>query len=142
MIFVKLFFSAILSIGFWLLYGAPNLQMTGNLLIFSVTIIHLLIIIWNIELFNLFGADSFTYGMASLGINMAGFGWTLISGMVITRVYGGRIDDFHVVPYYVWGVLLLGVVGSLAIHLLTNKHVAPLPTAKNRREYESTSWKE
>jgi hypothetical protein len=142
MIIVKLFLSLCITAAFWLLYGAPNLEMSGNLIVFSVTVIHLLIIVWNKEIFDLLQGDSFTYGMATLGINLASFGWTLVSGFVILKIYGYKIEDYEQVPYYVWGVMLLGLIISLAIQLLSNKYVTPLPRSTDRREYENTSWKE
>ena len=61
MLIIKFILSAVLSFAFWLLYGAPDMQMAGNLAIFGCTTLHLLFIIWNKETFSLFGGDAFTY---------------------------------------------------------------------------------
>lgn len=139
MIFVKLILSFVLSFGFWLLYGAPNIQMAGNLAIFGCTTLHLLFIIWNKETFNLFGSDSFTYGMVTLSINITSFIWTLVSGGLILYAYGenGSITSIQQAPYFVWGFLTLGLVGSLLIQMLTTNHVSSLPNRDDRRGYES-----
>lgn len=139
MLIIKLILSVVLSFGFWLLYGAPDIQMAGNLAIFGCTVLHLLFIIWNKETFALFGGDAFTYGMATLGINMASFIWTLVSGWIILYMYGmgGGIASIQQVPYFVWGLLTLGLIGSLLIQMLTTNHVSPLPNRDDRRQYES-----
>jgi len=98
----------------------------------------LLFIIWNKETFSLFGGDAFTYGMATLGINLSSFTWTLVSGWIILYVYGvgGSIASIQQVPYFVWGLLTLGLIGSLVIQMLTTNHVSPLPNRDDRRQFE------
>jgi hypothetical protein len=138
MLFIKLILSFVLSFGFWLLYGAPDMQIAGNLAIFGCTVLHLLFIIWNKETFALFGADAFTYAMLTLGINMSSFIWTLVGGWLILYRYGdsGSISYIHQVPYFVWGFLSLGLIGSLLIQMLTTNHLSPLPNRDDRRQYE------
>lgn len=138
MLVIKIILSCLLSLSFWLLYGAPDMRMAGNLAIFGCTVLHLLFIIWNKESFAIFGGDDFTYGMATLGINITSFIWTLVSGWVILYVYGvgGSITTIQQVPYIVWGLLTLGIIGSLLIQMLTTNHVSPLPNLDNRRQFE------
>lgn len=135
---IKFILSVAFSFGFWLLYGAPEVQTAGNLAIFGCTVLHLLFIIWNKEMFSLFSGDSFTYGMATLGINLSSFIWTLIGGWIILYKYGegGSIASIKMVPYFVWGLLALGLIGSLLIQMLTTNHVTPLPNRDDRRQYE------
>jgi hypothetical protein len=138
MLAIKLFLSGLLSFAFWLLYGAPDMQMAGNLAILGCTVLHLLFVIWNKETFALFGGDGFTYGMVTLGINLLSFTWTLVSGWLILYVYGagGSVATIEQVPYFVWGLLALGLIGSLLIQMLTTNHVSPLPNRDDRREFD------
>ena len=113
------------------------MQMVGNLVIFGITILHFLIIVWNRQFFHLFGGDAFTYGMVTLGINLSTFVWTFAAGMIILYRYGHNISTFQDVPYFIWGLLSLGLIGSLLIQMFSIRSVAPLPERDERRNYET-----
>lgn len=136
MLIIKLLLSLVLAFSCWLIYGAPELQMVGNVLVFGCTILHILIVIWNKEVFAIFRGDSFTYGMVGLGINLASLGWTIGAGLLILYTYGKEIHSLSVVPPLVWGGMCLGLIGSLLIPMLTTNSVSPLPNRDSRREYE------
>jgi len=137
MLVIKLLLSALLSYVFWLLYGAPEMQLVGNFLIFGFTVFHLLIIIWNRQIFLIFGGDVFTYGMITLGINLGSFLWTVGGGILILNWHDGKINSIRSVPYFVWGGLTFGLIASILIQMITTKSVSPLPNRDDRRSYEA-----
>ncbi len=136
MIIIKIVFAILLGLISWLLYGSPDITLAGNFFIWGSTICHLLIIIFNREIFGLLGGDVFTYGMANLGINLASFGWTLLGGFIVLFRYDQHIEKLNAVPSLVWGLLLLGILGSVLIPLLSTRHITSLPNRDDRREYE------
>lgn len=139
MFLIKFIVTVVVAFAFWLLYGAPNLDEVGNLFIFGCTIVHLFMIVWNRETFKLFGGDEFTYGMAALGMNVATFFWTFIAGILILKFYGDSNHDiarFNQVPNPVWGLLLIGLVLSLALQIFSTRHVSKLPKIEDRRKFE------
>ena len=136
MLIIKLLLSIVLAFSCWLVYGAPALQMPGNVLVVGCTILHIFIVIWNKEVFALFRGDAFTYGMVGLGINLASLGWTIGAGILILYLYGKEINSLGIVPPFVWGGLCLGLIGSLLIPMLTTNGTSPLPNRDSRRDYE------
>ncbi len=136
MLIIKLILSVVLSFSFWLIYGSPDLQMPGNVLIVGCTVLHLLIVIWNKEVFRVFRGDEFTYGMVGVGVNLASFGWTLGAGILVLYSYGKQINSLGMVPSFVWGGLCLGLIGSLLIPMLSTSKISQLPNRESRRDYE------
>ena len=98
MLIIKMLLSLVLTYSCWLIFGAPALQMPGNLLVVGCSALHLLIVIWNREFFALFQGDTFTYGMVALGVNLASLGWTLGAGILILYTYGKEIGTLGIVP--------------------------------------------
>jgi len=136
MLIIKFILGIFLGWVSWLLYGAPDTSLIGNLFIWGCTFFHIWLIIFNREVFGLFGGDVFTYGMANLGINLVGMVWTLIGGFIIFYSYDRNIYSLSMVPSIIWGVLLLGILASILLPLLTTRKISPLPKRDDRRNFE------
>lgn len=133
---IKIFLSIVLAFITWLLLGGPDLSKSGNLIISLVIIAHIYVVIWSGPIFRAFKGDEFTYGMATLGINIFSLLYTFATAGALLYIYGNSINDVNAVPKYIWGIMLLGVLFSVLIPMLTTSDVRPLPKKESRREFE------
>jgi len=136
MLIIKLVLAILIGYVSWLLYGSPDTSLIGNLLIWGCTFFHIWIIIFNKEFFGLFGGDVFTYGMVNLGFNLTGFALHFISGLIILIRFDGKIDSIEMIPGFIWGLILIGILLSLLLPILSTRYVDPLPSRDDRRDFE------
>ena len=118
------------------MFGAPNLSMTGNLIIFIVVIVHLYVVSWSDEVFKLFRGDVFTYGMVTKSVNFLSLIYTLSVAAFLFYTFNSKIEALSQLPYFAWGIMLLGLLGSLSIPMFSTCSVDPLPNRDERRSYE------
>lgn len=129
----------------WFLFGSPDLQNSANLLFFSVFLLHIFAVIWQGKLFKLFGGDRYTYGAVGLGINIWSLAYTFI---LVYQIFhnilffdwffgNARYESAQQVPKSLVGLLLIGLLVTIAIPLLTTRNVTPLPQKDERRKFES-----
>lgn len=137
MITSRLIYSAFLPFTIWLIYGAPDLRLAGNLVMLLVVVAHLFTVIWVRIVFALFQGDVFTYGAVAAGFNISSFITTFVSGLITFWVYDGTITHVSMISPFAWGVVCLGFLVTIAIPVLSTRHIAPLPKAAERRAYES-----
>lgn len=145
MIAVLIVLSVILPTTCWFLFGSPDLNNSANLLFFTIFVLHIFTVIWQSKFFNLFGGDGFTYGAVSLGINIWSLAYTFIMvfglfhRVALFQFIWGQdfYKDAQHVPKILVGFLLLGLLLTIAIALLTTRHVTPLPQKADRREFET-----
>ncbi len=133
----RIIFSIVLPGTIWLLYGSPDLTLAGNLGIFLVVVLHLYTAIWVDALFTWFRGDRFTYGMVTLTINSLSFATTFFLGLFVFYKSGGKIESLGSISSIVWGLIWLGVLATIAIPMIASRHVAPLPNASERRDFEN-----
>lgn len=120
----------------WLLLGAPSLSVSGNLVLFSFVTLHLLVVIWNDSIFRLFGGDAFTYGMYSMAVNIVSFAFTFAVALGVMLISGRELGSANDVPAFAWGLMVLGVLGTVFLPLLVSHKVDPLPKPADAREYQ------
>ena len=132
----RLIASLVLPAIIWLLYGAPDLALSGNRALMAVIVLHLFAVIWLRPMFRLFRGDDFTYGMLGLSLNLVSFAVTLVAGFVGMRLIHQQLASVHDLPAIIWGMIGLGLAMTAAIPVLTMRSVSPLPKASGRREYE------
>ena len=137
MIASRLFYSLFLPLTIWLLYGAPSLLLTGNLVLVAVVVLHLYALIWYRYLFKFFGGNEFTYAPMALGINISSFFSTFTSGLLTFWILGKNIEDFRDISPLAWGFICTGFLVTFALPVSSTRHVAPLPKASQRREFEN-----
>jgi hypothetical protein len=133
---VKLLTTVVLLAVGWLLYGGPDLSRAGTLAVFAFTALHLLLVVFNRELFRTLGSDELTYGLTMLSMNIVGFGVTFVGGLGLLYMFGPRIDKVAEVPEELWGVMILGVLLSLVLPLLSVRGAQRLPDASAMRPFE------
>jgi hypothetical protein len=119
----------------WLLLGAPSLLISGNAILFAFVIAHLLVVIWNDAIFALFRGDSFTYGMYSMSVNIISFAITFLVAFLVLLFSDGLLGSAKDIPAIAWGLMVLGVLGTVFLPLLVSHNVAPLPRPADAREY-------
>jgi uncharacterized membrane protein (UPF0182 family) len=145
MIAVLVVLSVILPTTCWFLFGSPDLNNSANLLFFTIFVLHICAVIWQGKLFKLFGGDGFTYGAVGLGINIWSLAYTfvMVFGLFHRVAFFQLIwgEDFYKdaqhVPKILVGFLLLGLLLTIAIPLLTTRHVTPLSKKSDRREFDT-----
>jgi len=133
----KLAYAALLVPILWLLLGIPDLGHRGNLVVFSVVVLHLFAIVWTDEFFKLFKGDAYTYGGYTLGANLVSFAVNFVTAWIVLRLHGGDIVGVGMVSPYAWGLMALSALSTIAMPLLTPGVVSPLPKASERREFEN-----
>jgi hypothetical protein len=132
----KLVYSVFLPFTIWLLFGAPDILLTGNLLLLLVVILHLFTVIWFRSVFALFHGDAFTYGTVALGFNISSFVTTFVTGFITFWAFDRRIETVTMISPISWGAICIGFLVTIAVPVLTTRHVNPLPKASSRREYQ------
>ena len=137
MAIANIIYSFVLPVIIWLLYGLPDLHLAGNLGVFLVVIIHLYAFIWIGSVFAWFHGDRFTYGMVALAINGVSFATTFLLGWIALFRFERKIESLSSISPIVWGVIGIGVLVTVSIPMVTSRHVAPLPKASERREFEN-----
>lgn len=135
----KLAYSLFLPFTIWLVYGSPDLRLMGNLVLFLVVVLHLFAVIWLRWIFAIFQGDAFTYGMVALGINISSMLSTFAAAFITFYIYDHRIQTVSMISPFAWGVICLGFLVTIAVPLLTTRHVAPLAKESSRRQYEDPS---
>ena len=133
----KVIFSLVLPPSIWLVYGAPDLHLAGNLAIISVVILHLYVAIWFSSLFGLFRGDGFTYGFATLAINSVLFASSFLLGWVVLLRFEERIEMISSISPFIWGFICLGILATISIPLVTNRYVTQLASESDRRAYKN-----
>jgi len=145
MIAVLIVLSVILPVTCLFLFGSPDLNNSANLLFFTIFVLHIFTVIWQNKLFKFFGGDAFTYGAVGLGINIWSLAYTFslvfasFHRMAIFEAIWGEdyFTDIQHVPKVLVGFLMLGLLLTIAIPLLTTRHVTALPQKGDRREFET-----
>jgi len=137
----KLVYSVILPFVLWLVFGAPDLRLPGNLLLFLVVILHLFAVIWFRRIFAMFEGNSFTYGAVALSINISSFISTFVASFLTFLLFDRRIESVGMISPFAWGAIGLGFLVTIAVPVLSTRHVDPLPKASSRRDYEDSAWK-
>lgn len=132
----KLVYSVFLPVTIWLLFGAPDIRLAGNLLLLLVVVLHLFAVIWFRSVFALFHGDAFTYGFVALGFTLSSFVTTFITAFVTFLVFDRRIETVGMISPISWGAICVGFLVTIAVPVLTTRHVSPLPKASSRREYQ------
>ncbi len=138
---LNIVYSFALPFTIWLLYGAPDLTLQGNLALFIVVVLHLYCVIWYRMIFAMFSGDSFAYGMVALGINISSFITTFISGFFTFLFFDKSIQTLGMISPYSWGFIALGFFVTTTIPIVSSRHVHPLPKSTSRREYEDPTRK-
>ena len=121
----------------WLLYGLPDLFLTGNLGLFLVVILHLYAFLWIGFLFAWFHGDTFTYGMVALTINGLSFATTFILCWIVLIRFDRKVEALSSISPFIWGVIGIGLLVTISIPMVTSRHVSPLPKVSERREFEN-----
>ena len=119
---------------------------SANLLIFSIFVVHIFAVIWQSKLFSFFGGDGYTYGSVGLGINIWSLAYTftweisIFHKMLFFRFFWGEnaFKDVTHIPKILVGLMLLGLLLTIAIPLLSSRHLtSALPKKTERREFET-----
>lgn len=125
----------------WLLLGAPHLNLSGNLALFVVLVAHFYVVIWNDLVFRLFSGDRFTYGAVALTINLISMVTNFVAVWVTLHIAAKHIARVTDISPYSWGVIALSLMATIIFPILTQRNVAPLPRATDRREFEDPTIK-
>lgn len=136
MFLVNILYSVFVPITIWLLYGAPDLSLTGNLLFFFVVQLHLYAVIWSDAIFKMVDGDRFTYSMLSKGINLASFTTSFVAGFLTFFYHDWEITHVTTIHPMAWGIVCVGFLVTIAVPTLTTRHVDPLPRIEERRRFE------
>lgn len=134
--FVRVVLSFVLPALLWLAYLAPSLRLEGNAVLFGLSVVILLGIIWHRRIMALIQADEFTYSMVSTSIN-AMFG--LLALLAIGAAFlwsGGSVERLDSVPILVWAAVLALFLLSWAVPLLSVRRQDSLPGRETRRSFE------
>ncbi len=137
MLAVKIASTAALLGIVWLLYGGPDLGLAGTFAVFACTALHLVLVVFNRELFRTLRSDELTYGLTMLSMNIAGFAVAFVAGLALLYAFGPRIGTLAEVPNVLWGVTLLGVLASVLLPLLSVRGAQRLPDASAMRTFEA-----
>lgn len=133
--FSRLLFSLTIPLVIWLLFGAPSLALPGNAALLAVVVAHLYTVIWIDVLFTWLRGDVFTYGMVTRSINMLSFLTTLAIAWVAMLTLDRHAESLASVSMPAWGVMILGLLLTIALPLQTGRVVKSLPTAADRRSF-------
>jgi hypothetical protein len=143
---IKILLSILLPALTWLLLGGPNLlDNSANLFIFAVVTLHLLVLIWNRQVFRIFGGDDYTYGAVNFALNLLACAYTLVVSAslfhklkIFQWIWGeALINSLSDLPKAFIGLACLGLLATLIIPMLSSRNVSPLPRKSERREYET-----
>jgi hypothetical protein len=140
-----LFFSATIPVILWLGFGAPDLNNSANALFFSVTVLHLYVLIWQRKVFKWLGGDFFTYGAANFAFNLLSLIYTVVLSFLVFhrsilfewlfgKSYYQSIDE---IPRILVGFMLAGLVVTLAMALFSSRRLERLPSKSDRRSFET-----
>jgi hypothetical protein len=132
----KLVYSVFLPMTLWLVFGAPDLRLAGNVALMLVVVLHLFTVIWFRSIFAMFQGDAFTYGSVALGFNISSFITTFVAAFITFFVYDQKIETMDMIPPISWGAICLGFLVTIALPILGTRHVSALPKAAGRREFE------
>ncbi|TSA44423.1 hypothetical protein D4R49_00170 [bacterium] len=131
--------SVALPVVVWLLFGAPDLSLSGNLALFAIVILHLYAVIYVGSIFAWFGGDRFTYTMVAVSINGVSFLTTFVMGLITVWMFDRKVQSLELVSPLVWAVICIGFLVTIAIPMVTPRIQAPLPRASERRDFENPS---
>jgi len=135
MFFVNILYSIFIPVTIWLLYGAPDMSLNGNLAFFIVVMLHLYAVIWSDTIFKLVDGDRFTYSMVSKGINLMSFTTSFVVGFFTFYYHDWEIKFVTTIHPMAWGLVCVGFLITVAVPLLTTRHVDTLPTINDRRTF-------
>ena len=133
----RFIFSVILPFIIWLSYGALDLYVTGNAVIFGIVIFHLFTVIWIDAVFTILRGDQFTYRMVTIALNGISFAVTYTAALLLIIRFDHSITSVSLISPYVWAVIFVAILSTIVIPLLSSRDTKPLPRISARRDYES-----
>jgi len=129
--------SFVLPLLVWLVYGAPNLSLAGNLALLGIITLHLYLLIWSDLVWSCFSGDRFTYRMVGMGFGSFSFAVTFSLGAYLIYSAHKSLEYVSSIPAPSWAIFVLGIFATLLIPMLSTKRVTPLPKISERGEFEN-----